>query len=301
MSEKREPRRGLGRGLSALMSDVDLRPADPSDGSTTIQPEQVIPIEQVFPNKDQPRRTFTQDHLDELANSIRAKGIIQPIIVRPRPDHAGTFEIVAGERRWRAAQIAQLHEVPAIVRELDDIEVLEIAIIENIQRANLNSIEEAAGYRQLMDRFGHTQEKIAEALGKSRSHIANLLRLLNLPEQIQDMVAEGKLSAGHARTLVTASDPGALAERIVQKQLSVRQAEQLAKKESEPRKTAAPKSGVSIEKDADTRALEGDLSAALGMKVSVDHRPGQESGRVSISYDSFEQLDALCMMLSAVR
>ena len=177
MAEKREMRRGLGRGLSALMSDVDVRPAVvPEEEASPRQPDRMIPIEKLFPNKDQPRRTFTPDQLNELSESIRAKGIIQPIIVRPRPGAEGEFEIVAGERRWRAAQMAQLHEVPALVREFDDIEVLEVAIIENIQRADLNAIEEAAGYKQLMSRFGHTQEKIAEALGKSRSHIANLLR-----------------------------------------------------------------------------------------------------------------------------
>ncbi|MCT4369744.1 ParB/RepB/Spo0J family partition protein [Yangia mangrovi] len=302
MAEKREMRRGLGRGLSALMSDVDVRPAVVAEEEAAPrQPDRMIPIEKLFPNKDQPRRTFTPDQLNELSESIRTKGIIQPIIVRPRPGAEGEFEIVAGERRWRAAQMAQLHEVPALVREFDDIEVLEVAIIENIQRADLNAIEEAAGYKQLMNRFGHTQEKIAEALGKSRSHIANLLRLLNLPESVQTMVVEGELTAGHARTLITSENPEELAKEIVRRKLSVRQAEQLAK----PQTQKTPKQGLNgfggAQKDADTRALEGDLSAALGMKVAIQNAPGAESGKLVISYESFEELDKLCAILSAAR
>lgn len=299
MAERREPRRGLGRGLSALMSDVEVRPAaDPSASSRN--PDRLIPIEKLFPNKDQPRRTFTQDQLDELAESIRTKGIIQPIIVRPRPNAEGEYEIVAGERRWRAAQMAKLHVVPALIRDFDDIEVLEVAIIENIQRADLNAIEEAAGYKQLMFRFGHTQEKIAEALGKSRSHIANLLRLLNLPESVQTMVVEGQLTAGHARTLITSEQPEELAKEIVRRKLSVRQAEQMARPGAAKtsRRAAAD---AAPQKDADTRALEGDLSAALGMKVSIQNQPGGENGKLVISYDSFDDLDLLCQVLTAAR
>ncbi|MCT4556842.1 MAG: ParB/RepB/Spo0J family partition protein [Pelagimonas sp.] len=300
-ADKKEHRRGLGRGLSALMADVAPEEAVPqADGNR--QPDRLVPIEKVVPNPDQPRRTFTQSQLDELSNSIRTKGIIQPLIVRVNPRNADQFEIVAGERRWRAAQMAQLHEIPVLVREFDDTEVLEVAIIENIQRADLNPIEEAAGYRQLMFKFGHTQEKLAEALGKSRSHIANLMRLLNLPETVKDLVSEGALSAGHARALITATNPEDLAQEIVDKGLSVRETERLAKGSVQP---AAPKprsSGSSkIEKDADTKALEGDLSAALSMKVSIDHAPGQEKGRVSISYETLEQLDALCALLSTSR
>ncbi|ANT60254.1 MULTISPECIES: ParB/RepB/Spo0J family partition protein [unclassified Salipiger] len=301
MAEKREMRRGLGRGLSALMSDVDVRPAEAEADTTPRTPDRMIPIEKLFPNKDQPRRTFTPDQLNELAESIRVKGIIQPIIVRPRPGSEGEFEIVAGERRWRAAQMAQLHEVPALVREFDDIEVLEVAIIENIQRADLNSIEEAAGYKQLMNRFGHTQEKIAEALGKSRSHIANLLRLLNLPESVQTMVVEGQLTAGHARTLVTAENPEEVAKEIVRRKLSVRQAEQLAKPQPQKEQSPSRTSLAGSEKDADTRALEGDLSAAVGMKVAIQNQPGQENGKLTISYRTFEELDKLCAILSAAR
>ncbi|EPX82648.1 ParB/RepB/Spo0J family partition protein [Salipiger mucosus] len=302
MSDKKETRRGLGRGLSALMSDVDVRPAAPEESETPRQPDRVLPVEKLVPNREQPRRTFTQEQLDELAESVRTRGIIQPIIVRPAPGEGGNYEIVAGERRWRAAQLAQLHEVPVLIRELDDQEVLEVAIIENIQRADLNAIEEAAGYRQLMHKFGHTQEKIAEALGKSRSHIANLLRLLNLPETVQDKVVSGHLSAGHARTLITAENPEALAERIVAKKLSVREAEKLAQEGNKPRRRkAAPEGAYPMDKDADTKALEGDLSAALGMKVTVDHKPDTETGKVTIAFDSFEQLDALCMILSSSR
>lgn len=287
--------RGLGRGLSALMADVagDQDAAATSTEGTARRADMSLPVEQIAPNPDQPRRRFTDDQLTELAQSIREKGIIQPLIVRPSGDG---YEIVAGERRWRAAQIAQLHEVPVIVRNYDDTEVLEVAIIENIQRADLNPVEEAAGYRQLMDKFGHTQEKLAEALGKSRSHIANLLRLLNLPADVQQMLTEGKLSAGHARALVTAENPSALAERIVAGGLSVRDVEKLV---SQGKKETTPAKPVSKpEKDADTKALEGDLSAALSMRVAISHEAGTESGTMTIRYNSLEQLDTLCQILS---
>lgn len=302
MAEKKEQRRGLGRGLSALMADVT--PADESrQPDAPRRPDRLVPIERIVPNPDQPRRTFTPDQLEELANSIRAKGVIQPLIVRQNPRNAEQFEIVAGERRWRAAQMAQLHELPVLVRDFNDTEVLEVAIIENIQRADLNPIEEAAGYRQLMFKFGHTQEKLAEALGKSRSHIANLMRLLNLPEGIQTMVSDGELSAGHARALITATNPDELAKQIVAKGLSVRETERLAKGPAVSTNPAKPKPSGSfkVEKDADTKALEGDLSAALGMKVSIDHKPGQENGKLTVSYDTLEQLDALCGLLSLGR
>ena len=290
---KDKERRGLGRGLSALMADV--APPEPGDAAPR-RSQQAIPVDRIHPNPDQPRRTFQREALDELAASIREKGVIQPLILRADPSNPEAYQIVAGERRWRAAQIARLHEVPAIVREFDDLEVLEIAIIENIQRADLNAIEEAAGYRQLMDRFGHTQEKLAEALGKSRSHIANTMRLLTLPDLVQDMVAEGKLSAGHARALVTASDPLALAREVADRGLSVRDAEKLAKKTDTVSKTPAPKAG----KDADTRALEADLKAALGMWVSIDHGPAGEGGTVSVRYMDLDQLDEICRRLSQI-
>ena len=296
MADRPERKRGLGRGLSALMADVAETETVAAQGPGAAERE--VPIEQVAPNPEQPRKRFDPEKLEELANSIRERGIIQPLIVRQvRPD---AYEIVAGERRWRAAQRAQLHTLPVIVREYSSQEVLEVAIIENIQRSDLNAIEEAAGYRQLMDRFGHTQEEMSQALGKSRSHIANILRLLNLPEAVLDMVREGKLSGGHARTLVTAEDPVKLARQIVSGGLSVRAAEALVKKESageDKNIFDRPKSSRAPEKDADTKALEGDLSANLGMKVSIDHTPGQDSGKLVLHYKSLEDLDELCRLL----
>lgn len=294
MAEKLNKKtRGLGRGLSALMADVAT--SDEAADASPKRDAQTVPIDQIRPNPDQPRRVFQQDALKELADSIREKGVIQPLVLRVDPVDPAMFQIVAGERRWRASQLAQLHDVPAIIREFDDQEVLEIAIIENIQRADLNAMEEAAGYRQLMDRFGHTQEKLAEALGKSRSHIANTLRLLGLPEGVQTMVSEGALSAGHARAILTADDPVALARDVVAKGLSVRETEQRSKKRP-PSVNSAP----SETKDADTRALENDLKAALGMAVSIDHGANGEGGVVSIRYKSLDQLDEVCRRLSLV-
>ena len=298
MNDKKKPR-GLGRGLSALMADVQTETGTEAPAAPR-QYDMTLPIETIAPNPDQPRRRFTQDQLEELTASIREKGIIQPLIVRRKASGDAEYEIVAGERRWRAAQAAQLHEVPVILRDFDDTEVLEIAIIENIQRADLNPIEEAAGYRQLMEKFGHTQEKLSEALGKSRSHIANLLRLLNLPDEVRELLQEGKLSMGHARALITAEDPVALARRVVRDGLSVRQTEKLAKNLVEP---AAPRPAprAAVEKDADTKALEADLSAAIGMKVTVDHKPGGEAGQVTIRYEDFDGLDAICRLLNGGR
>ncbi|WP_298968828.1 ParB/RepB/Spo0J family partition protein [uncultured Roseobacter sp.] len=290
-------KRGLGRGLSALMSDVAETEKVVSTGPAAA--ERLIPIEQISPNPDQPRKRFAEGDLEDLAASIREKGVIQPLIVRALP--SGQYEIVAGERRWRAAQMAKLHELPVVVRSFTDVEVLEVAIIENIQRADLNPIEEAVGYRQLMDRFGHTQEKMAEALGKSRSHIANLLRLLNLPDDVLEMVRKGDLSAGHARALITAENPSKIAQQIIKGGLSVRAVEALVKKEQSNGDdnifsgNAKPKTET---KDADTKALEGDLSASLGMKVVLSHKPGQESGQMTLHYKSLEELDELCRMLS---
>jgi ParB family chromosome partitioning protein len=256
-----------------------------------------LPVEKVHPNPDQPRRHFDADALADLARSIAEKGIIQPLIVRESPREPGAYEIVAGERRWRAAQMAKLHEVPVLLRSFTDIEVLEVAIIENIQRADLNPVEEAAGYSQLMTKFGHTQEKLAEVLGKSRSHIANAVRLLNLPEDVQEHLRQGRLSAGHARALITAPDASALSAKIIQKGLSVRETEKLAKADPTAKKSA--KRSEKAEKDADTRALESDLSAALSMTVRIDHKPGQEGGALSIHYASLDDLDRLMALLSA--
>jgi ParB family chromosome partitioning protein len=289
MNDRKTERRGLGRGLSALMADINADTAAPRRAETR------LPVEALSPNPDQPRRDFPAQAMEDLASSIRQKGVLQPLIVRPLAED-GRYEIVAGERRWRAAQLAGLHDVPVVVRDFDDTEVLEVAIIENIQRADLNAVEEAAGYRALMDRFGHTQEKLAEALSKSRSHIANLLRLLNLPEEVQLHVREGRLSSGHARALVTAEDPVAIARQVIARNLSVRETEALMRAPARAPKPAAPRPRA--DKDADTRALEADLSATLGMDVSIDHRPGSEGGSLTVRYNSLDDLDTLCRMLS---
>ncbi|RLJ52105.1 chromosome segregation DNA-binding protein [Litoreibacter meonggei] len=291
MAEKR----GLGRGLSALMADIDVSAPSKAD-SPTGSGERIVAIERIEPNPDQPRRDFIKADLEELAESIRAKGIIQPLIVRTHPTSADRFEIVAGERRWRAAQMAQVHEVPVVLRDLNDTEVLEIAIIENIQRADLNPVEEAMGYRQLQDKFGHTQEQLANALGKSRSHIANLMRLLSLPEDVVQMLRQGDLTSGHARALITTDNPSELARKVVKNGLSVRETERLAKAGGAKPKRVKP--AVRSEKDADTKALEGDLAATLKMGVSIDHIAGTEGGRLTVTYKDFEQLDELCRLLA---
>ncbi|TRD22781.1 ParB/RepB/Spo0J family partition protein [Palleronia caenipelagi] len=301
MPERKE-RRGLGRGLSALMADLE---------PVAAQPDAVAPagrsgdrldiaIELIEPNPEQPRRSFTESDLEDLTASIRQHGIIQPLIIRRHPERSERFQIVAGERRWRAAQRAALHQVPAIIRDFSDSEVLEVAIIENIQRADLNPIEEANGYRQLMSQFGHTQEKLAEALGKSRSHIANSLRLLKLPVDVLAKIESGELTAGHARALITSDDATELAHQVVSQNLSVRETEQLVragKQPAKPRRTAHRPT----EKDADTRALELDLSAHLGLTVRVDHVPETERGKLVISYANLSELDDLCRLLSGER
>ena len=295
MNTKNE-KRGLGRGLSALMADVHL--AGPEQMATPRKAELHLPVDKLEPNPQQPRMAFKREELESLADSIRQKGVIQPLIVRRKPGR-DVYEIVAGERRWRAAQLAQLHEVPVVVRDFSDTEVLEVAIIENIQRSDLNAIEEALGFRQLMTRFGHTQEKLAEALSKSRSHIANLLRLLTLPADVQDLVRDGALSAGHARALIGSPKAVELATQIVAKGLSVRETEKLVKAQSAMKPDARP-AAKAPEKDADTRVLEADLSANLRMQVKIDHAPGGESGELSIRYESLEDLDMLCQLLSQI-
>ena len=291
-----EKKRGLGRGLSALMADVTEAEAPQS---APVGGDQMVPIEKIKPNPDQPRKRFDAAPLDDLIASIKEKGVLQPLIVRAVD---GGYEIVAGERRWRAAQQAQLHALPVVVRDFTDTEVLEVAIIENIQRADLNPVEEAAGYKQLMDRFGHTQEKMAEALGKSRSHIANLLRLLHLPDSVQAFVIDGSLSAGHARALITADDPEKMAKKVIAGGLSVRATEALVKKFGDDVGSnifTGKKTPKSAEKDADTRALENDLSAATGVKVSLTHKPDGEAGQLTLQYDTLDQLDDLCRRLSS--
>ena len=310
-------RRGLGRGLSALLGEIGGEIGDATLPGATLpgatfpgagapapeariapdRPPVTAPIERLRSNPDQPRRDFPEAELDELAASIRQRGIIQPVVVRPDPSRPGDYQIVAGERRWRAAQRAQLHEIPIVVRELDDRTVLEVAIIENVQRSDLNPIEEAAGYTQLIDRFAYTQEEMSEVVGKSRSHVANTVRLLGLPEQVQQMLRGGKLSAGHARALINAADPVALAEQVVLKGLTVRQTEALARRVAAPRRRTRGSGGVR-QKDADTRALEGDLSAAIGMAVSVEHHPTDGGGDLRIRYRSLDELDRLCRKLT---
>ncbi len=298
MAQAKQERRGLGRGLSALMADVDPKAENNSDAPTSPRKaEALIDIALISPNPDQPRRTFAEESLKELENSVREKGIIQPLILRKNPRDPAGYEIVAGERRWRAAQRAKLHTVPAVIREFDDTEVLEIAIIENIQRADLNPVDEASGYKQLMDRFGHTQEKMAEALGKSRSHIANMLRLLNLPEAVLELLRAGSLTMGHARALLTADDPVALAQQVVKRDMSVRDVEKLVKASKAP--TTSAGTSPNAPKDADTIQIEKDLSAALGMKVSIDHVSGSEKGLLTVRYRDLEQLDEVCRRLSS--
>ena len=294
MSEVGKRQRGLGRGLSALMADIEPSSKEGSAIKAQMKSDTLLPIEKIYPNPDQPRRHFDKDDLSDLAASIRAKGIIQPLVVRSHPSKEGDFEIVAGERRWRASQIAQIHRIPVVVREFSNEDVLEIAIIENIQRADLNPIEEAAGYRQLMDKFGHTQDQMAQALGKSRPHIANFLRLLALPEYVQDLVIKGKISSGHARALITSSDPSGIAKIIIARGLSVRQTETLVKNPVGEKPIRLPETP----KDADTKALEGDLSAALKMKVLISHKPNNASGEIKIQYKNLEQLDDLCRYLT---
>ncbi len=296
MSEKS---RGLGRGLSALLGDQGV--VSPRQEADTAVMERVSdqargleqPIELLVRNPDQPRRLFSEADIDELADSIREKDILQPILVRPAPGQTGHYQIVAGERRWRAAQKAGLHTVPVIVRDLDDLDVLEIGIIENVQRADLNAIEEARAYRVLQDRFGRTQDVLAKVVGKSRPHIANMLRLLALPEVVQDHVLNGHLSAGHARALVTSAHAAALAEEIIAKGLSVRQTEALVRDEGklETKSAKAPKAAA----DADTLSLEQDLQEALGLKVKLDDRGGK--GELRLTYATLEQLDELCRKL----
>ncbi len=283
-----EHRRGLGRGLSALMDEA----AAAGEGAPAGQRE--VAIEQLHRNAGQPRVDFAPEALERLAGSIRDKGVLQPILVRPSPERPGDYQIVAGERRWRAAQAAGLTSVPVVLREFDDLEALEIAIVENVQREDLNPVEEAAGYKALMERFGRTQAEVAQSVGKSRPHVANALRLLDLPPAIVQMLRSGQLSAGHARAIATAPNPVALAREIIDKGLSVRAAEVLGRRAlAEGAATTAKPRGA--QKDADTRALEADLARATGLAVEISHRGG--AGAVTVRYQSLEQLDDLCRRL----
>jgi ParB family transcriptional regulator, chromosome partitioning protein len=279
----------LGRGLAALIGDMSsldgARFAESGSGSRR------LPIDFLIANRANPRREFDQSQLDELANSIREKGVMQPLLVRPTTD-PNQFEIIAGERRWRASQLAGLSEVPVLIREVDDKEALELAIIENVQRVDLNPLEEAMGYGQLIEQFDYTQQDLAQVIGKSRSHVANTLRLLKLPDDVRSMLSRGELTAGHARTLITADDPATLAKRIIDGGLSVREAEQLSQQQAAvPRRKPAPGS-----KDADTVALEKRLSDVLGLHVAIDHK--EQGGRIEIRYRTLEQLDGICAKLA---
>ena len=296
MSNVGKQKRGLGRGLSALMADIEPNSKEVLKTVTSTKFDTLVPIEKINPNLNQPRRYFDESDLNDLADSIRSKGIIQPLVVRPHPNKNGEFEIVAGERRWRASQIAQIHQIPVVVREFSNEDVLEVAIIENIQRADLNPIEEAAGYRQLMEKFGHTQDQMAQALGKSRPHIANHLRLLVLPKDVQDLVIKGKISSGHARALITSKDPSEIAKLIISRGLSVRQTESIVKKPTGEKPVRLGQKS----KDADTKVLEGDLSAALKMDVSILHKPNQGFGEIKIRYKNLKQLDDLCRHLTKI-
>lgn len=278
----------LGRGLASLIGE-------PTPGQPVLPPEgeqRLVSTADLKPGRLNPRKDFRDDELAELADSIRNKGLVQPIIVRPV---AGGYEIVAGERRWRAAQKAGLHTVPVIARDLEDKEVLELAIIENVQRADLNAIEEATGYRELVERFDYSQEQLSEIIGKSRSHVANTLRLLKLPESVQAMVRNGELTAGHARALIGRDDAEELAHHIIEHDLNVRQVEALAQGGDEVGHGGGSTRSVR-EKDADTRAFENELSAALGLKVEVKRGSG-ESGNLIIKYGNFDQLDYIRMRL----
>ena len=270
----------------------------PVDGAPAPVGVRMAPIESLKPNPDQPRKVFDAGDLEELAASIRDKGVLQPILVRSHPKEDGVWQIIAGERRWRAAQLARLAEAPIIIKEMDDVAVFEVAIIENVQRTDLNPLEEADAYRMLMERFGRTQDAVAGVVGKSRSHVANTLRLLQLPEPVLHHVRTGKLSAGHARALITAPDPSALADQIVAEGLNVRQAEALARRAAEGpkgRKPGAPSMVAGGEGSADVAALEQDLADVLGLKVQLADRGGK--GELIIRYGTLEQLDDLCRRL----
>tara|TARA_B100000073_G_scaffold296265_1_gene260892 strand:+ start:4201 stop:5058 length:858 start_codon:yes stop_codon:yes gene_type:complete len=273
-------KKGLGRGLSSLMGEVNEDQKENANLSET-----KIPISKLRPSPIQPRRIFEKASIAELADSIKSKGLVQPILVRPSESNPGEYEIIAGERRWRAAQVAQLHEIPAVVRNLDDVESLEIAIIENVQRADLSPIEEATGYKKLMENYGHTQEALSEIVGKSRSHVANIIRLLSLPSSIQDMISQGSISAGHARAIMNSAFPEQLADKIISENLSVRQTEALVKS----KKPVIKKLKL---KDPDTLDLEKRLTEKLGLDVLINHSQ-KRGGSIKIKYRSLEQLELI--------
>lgn len=282
-----EGRPRLGRGLAALIGDADEQAAHPR-----VRTQKRAPIEFLRPNPRNPRRNFDDAELEDLAASIREKGVIQPILARPAGGVADAYEIIAGERRWRAAQRAGLHEVPILVVDATEAESLELAIVENVQRSDLNPLEEAAGYERLGADFGHSHQDIGRLVGKSRSHVANMVRLLKLPERTRQLLAAGALSAGHARALLAVDQADALAERIVADGLSVRDVERLAQGQAEAQKRGG---STRPEKDTDTRALENELSTALGLKVTIAHQG--ERGELRIAFHTLDQLDSVCRRL----
>ena len=298
----------LGKGLSALMGEVDPVKPVPSEQPTSSPASEEtgggvseIPIEQITRNLSQPRKTFGEQELKELAHSIKTKGVLQAILVRPDPNSPGKFQIIAGERRFRAAKGVGLKTIPAIVKEVDELELLEVGIIENVQRADLNPMEEAEAYEKLMKRFGRTQESLGASVGKSRAHIANTLRLLTLPSEVREHLRAGRISAGHARAALAAPDPEALVEEAIKKGLSVRDVEALARlaKDGVTPKSAAPSVKPKVEKDVDTQALEADLERALGLSVDIKH--SAKGGELRIKYRELEQLDDVCRRLTAKR
>lgn len=299
MSAAERPR-GLGRGLSALLGEGEEAEALREGEAVSGKPASgalMVALDLISANPSQPRKRFGEEELASLAASIGERGVLQPVLLRPAPGKAGHYQIVAGERRWRAAQRARLHEIPAIVREFTDRETLEIAIVENVQRSDLNAVEEARAYRQLIESFGHTQEDVARAVGKSRAHVANTLRLLALPESVLNHLEAGTLTAGHARAIATSQDPAALAEKIIADGLPVRAAEALARSTGAPERKSRDGGGRKLQKDADTRALEADLAERLGLEVEILHRG--EAGEVRVRYSTLEQLDDLCRRLSS--
>ncbi|MBX4336004.1 ParB/RepB/Spo0J family partition protein [Bartonella raoultii] len=295
-----QSKKRLGRGLAALIGDINFNnnlvrssTTDKVTESGTIAKfsERFVPLESISCNPHNPRRNFTESELDNLAQSIRQHGVVQPIVVRPSKDHPHRFELIAGERRWRAAQRANLSQLPVIVRDVDDKTALELAIIENVQRADLNPIEEAMGYEILLNEHDYTQADLAQVIGKSRSHVANTLRLLKLPPKVQQFLTNGQLSAGHARCLITVDNPQDLAEKIIQEGLSVRQTEMLAYEQANPK----AKKRTIVEKNEETKSLEKLLADVIGMKVIIRH--GKKGGDLKIHYSSLEQLDDICRRL----
>lgn len=297
-----QSKKRLGRGLAALIGEMDQPVvAKASVASEEVQPtvssDRVVPIENIRANPNNPRRVFADSDLEDLSNSISEHGVVQPILVRPVAGESERWEIIAGERRWRASQRAGIHAVPIIVRDVDDRQALELAIIENVQRADLNPVEEALGYQQLIDDHSYKQADLGKVIGKSRSHVANTLRLLKLPDNVRGLVSVGALSSGHARALITLDNPAELAEKIVKEGLSVRQAEQLAGSWDDVQKDKSSKRKSFESKDADTRALERKLVDVLGMKVTISHKPSGK-GKMVLEYKTLDQLDELERKLS---